>query len=175
MGGLERGGSVKPRTKQRTMDHRRWSIVGLQRRAPGNVRGEASSRATLAPMKPETRGDFPMDDLVKAVLAFRDERDWKQFHNPKDLAISITLEAAELLEHFQWKRPDEVEAFLAREEDRGRLGEEMADVLILLISLADAAGLDLLEAARRKLRQNATKYPVERARGTAKKYDELVP
>jgi dCTP diphosphatase len=115
-----------------------------------------------------------MDDLVKAVLAFRDERDWKQFHNPKDLAISITLEAAELLEHFQWKRPAEVEAFLATEESKKRLGEEMADVLILLISLADAAGLDLVETAWSKLRQNAMKYPVERARGSAKKYDELV-
>jgi NTP pyrophosphatase (non-canonical NTP hydrolase) len=116
-----------------------------------------------------------MDDLVKAVLAFRDEREWRPFHNPKDLAISITLEAAELLEHFQWKSPGEVKAFLATEENRKRLGEEMADVLILLISLADAAGLDLLEAARAKLRQNALKYPVERARGTAKKYDALAP
>ena len=116
-----------------------------------------------------------MDDLVRAVLAFRDERDWKQFHNPKDLAISITLEAAELLEHFQWKPPSEVEALLTKEENRRRLGEEMADVLILLISLADAVGLDLVEAARAKLRQNAAKYPVERAKGTARKYDELVP
>jgi NTP pyrophosphatase (non-canonical NTP hydrolase) len=116
-----------------------------------------------------------MDDFVRAVLAFRDERDWKQFHNPKDLAISITLEAAELLEHFQWKAPAEVQSFLANEENRERLGEEMADVLILLVSLADAVGLDLLEVARAKLRQNAMKYPVERARGTAKKYDELSP
>lgn len=116
-----------------------------------------------------------MEDLVKAVLAFRDERDWKQFHTPKDLAISITLEAAELLEHFQWKDPGAVEAFLAAAENRRRLGEEMADVLILLVSLADAVGLDLLEAARAKLRQNAMKYPRERSRGTAKKYDELVP
>ena len=116
-----------------------------------------------------------MDDLVRAVLAFRDERDWKQFHNPKDLAISITLEAAELLEHFQWKRPAEVETFLGNEENKRRLGEEMADVLILLISLADAAGLDLLEAAWAKLRLNAMKYPVERSRGSARKYDKLVP
>ena len=116
-----------------------------------------------------------MEELVKAVLAFRDERDWKQFHNPKDLAISITLEAAELLEHFQWKRPGEVETFLAKEENRRRLGEEMADVLILLISFADAAGLDLAEAAWAKLRLNAEKYPVERSRGNAKKYDELFP
>ena len=114
-----------------------------------------------------------MDELVKAVLAFRDERDWKQFHNPKDLAISITLEAAELLEHFQWKTAGEVEAFLAAEENRRRLGAEMADILILLVSLADAAGLDLLEAAWAKLRENAAKYPVERVKGSAKKYDEL--
>ncbi len=116
-----------------------------------------------------------MDELVKAVLAFRDERDWKQFHNPKDLAISIMLEAAELLEHFQWKTPDEVESFLATGENRRRLGEEMADVLILLVSLADALDLDLLAAAQSKLEENALKYPVERAKGSAKKYDQLVP
>ncbi len=116
-----------------------------------------------------------MDELVKAVLAFRDQRDWRQFHNPKDLAISITLEAAELLEHFQWKTPAEVEQFLADAESRRQVGEEMADVLILLVSMADAVGLDLVEAARAKLQENARKYPVERARGTAKKYDQLLP
>jgi NTP pyrophosphatase (non-canonical NTP hydrolase) len=115
-----------------------------------------------------------MDDLVKAVLAFRDQRDWKQFHNPKDLAISITLEAAELLEHFQWKSAAEVAAFVASDENRKQVGEEMADVLILLISLADAMSLDLLQAAWAKLQGNARKYPVDRARGNAKKYDELV-
>lgn len=129
----------------------------------------------MVTMNPESCGDLAMDDLVRAVLAFRDQRDWKQFHNPKDLAISIMLEAAELLEHFQWKSPGEVESFLAKEENRRPLGEEMADVLILLVSLADAVGLDLLEVARAKLKQNALKYPVDRARGTAKKYDELDP
>jgi NTP pyrophosphatase (non-canonical NTP hydrolase) len=114
-----------------------------------------------------------MDELVRAVLAFRDERDWKPFHNPKDLAISITLEAAELLEHFQWKTAGEVEAFLSEGDNRRRLGEEMADILILLVSLADGVGVDLLQAARAKLRENAAKYPVERAKGSAKKYDEL--
>jgi NTP pyrophosphatase (non-canonical NTP hydrolase) len=114
-----------------------------------------------------------MDDLVKAVRAFRDEREWKPFHNPKDLAISISLEAAELLEHFQWKSAGEVEAWLSVEENRRRLGEEMADVLLFLISLADVVGLDLVGAARAKLQDNALKYPVERARGSAKKYDAL--
>jgi NTP pyrophosphatase (non-canonical NTP hydrolase) len=114
-----------------------------------------------------------MEDLVQAVLRFRDERDWQQFHNPKDLAISVTLEAAELLEHFQWKRPEEVGALLADAASRRQVGEEMADVLILLISLADAVGIDLAEAARSKLAENARKYPVERARGSARKYDQL--
>ena len=114
-----------------------------------------------------------MEDLIRAILRFRDERDWRQFHNPKDLAISIVLEAAELLEIFQWKRPEEVDAFLGDAANRRQVGEEMADVLILLISLADAMGIDLVEAARGKLAENARKYPVERARGSARKYDQL--
>ncbi len=114
-----------------------------------------------------------MDELVRAILAFRDERDWRQFHNPKDLAISISLEAAELLEHFQWKTPAEVERHLSGVDARRRVGAEMADVLILLVSLADVLGLNLVEAAREKLVENARKYPVERARGSAAKYDAL--
>jgi NTP pyrophosphatase (non-canonical NTP hydrolase) len=114
-----------------------------------------------------------MEDLIKAVLAFRDARDWRQFHNPKDLAISICLEAAELLEPFQWKRSGDVADFLNDEQNRRRVGEEMADVLILLVSLADVLGIDLVEAARAKLEENARKYPVERAKGNARKYDAL--
>jgi NTP pyrophosphatase (non-canonical NTP hydrolase) len=114
-----------------------------------------------------------MDDLVKAVVAFRDAREWRQFHNPKDLAISICLEAAELLEPFQWKGSEEIRAFLAEDENLRRVGQEMADVLILLISMADVLDIDLVEAARAKLDENARKYPVERARGNATKYDAL--
>ena len=114
-----------------------------------------------------------MDDLIKAVLAFRDERDWRQFHNPKDLAISICLEAAELLEPFQWKRSDEIADYLAEGANRRRVADEMADVLILLVSMADMLGIDLVEAAHAKLAKNARKYPVAQARGNAKKYDEL--
>ena len=114
-----------------------------------------------------------MDDLVKAVLTFRDEREWRQFHNPKDLAISICLEAAELLELFQWKRPEEVAALLADAENRRRVGQEMADIVILLVSMADVVGIDLMDAAQAKLAENARKYPVARAKGNAKKYDAL--
>lgn len=114
-----------------------------------------------------------MDDLTRAVLEFRDAREWRQFHNPKDLAISICLEAAELLEPFQWKRPEEIAPFLAERENLRRVGQEMADVLILLISMADVLGINLVDAARAKLGENALKYPVERARGNATKYDAL--
>jgi NTP pyrophosphatase (non-canonical NTP hydrolase) len=114
-----------------------------------------------------------MKDLVRSVVAFRDRRDWRQFHHPKDLAISIALEAAELLEHFQWKTPDEAARYLRLRRNRDRVAAEMADVLILLISLADVLGEDLVAAARRKLRINDRKYPVARARGTARKYSAL--
>jgi NTP pyrophosphatase (non-canonical NTP hydrolase) len=107
------------------------------------------------------------------VAAFRDARDWRRFHAPKDLAISIALEAAELLEHFQWKDAAAAAAHLARRRERGRVAAEMADVLLLLLSLADVLGVDLREAALRKLRTNARKYPVARARGTAAKYSAL--
>lgn len=113
------------------------------------------------------------DDLRRAVLAFRDARDWKQFHNPKDLSISITLEAAELLEHFQWKTPAEVVAHLASARRKEEVADEMADVQCLLLALGDAAGVDLYDATLRKLRKAARKYPVRRARGSAKKYTEL--
>jgi NTP pyrophosphatase (non-canonical NTP hydrolase) len=107
------------------------------------------------------------------VAAFRDARDWRRFHAPKDLAISIALEAAELLEHFQWKDAAAVAAHLDRRRSREAVAAEMADVLLLLLSLADVLGVDLKGAALRKLRVNARRYPVARARGTALKYRAL--
>lgn len=111
--------------------------------------------------------------LSRAVVAFRDRREWRRFHQPKDLALSIALEAAELLEHFQWKTTEEVTRYLRVRRNRDRVAAEMADVLLLLISLADVLGEDLVAAARRKLRVNDRKYPVARARGTARKYHAL--
>lgn len=114
-----------------------------------------------------------MRDLQRRVAAFRDARDWRRFHAPKDLAISIALEAAELLEHFQWKDAAVVAAHLHRRRSQEALAAEMADVLLLLLSLADVLGVDLKAAALRKLRVNARRYPVVRARGTALKYRAL--
>ena len=114
-----------------------------------------------------------IDDLAAAVRTFRDDRDWKQFHRPKDLAVSIAIEAAELLEHFQWRTDEETRARLADPAAREALGKEMADILILLLSAADVTGIDLFEATRAKLAENAAKYPVEKSRGRADKYDRL--
>ena len=119
------------------------------------------------------RNARPYEELMRRVLAFRDARDWKKFHNPKDLAISVALEAAELLEHFQWRTPEEVAAHLADPRRRGEVADEMADIQCLLLSLGDAAGVDLYAATLRKLRKAARKYPVRKAKGRATKYDEL--
>lgn len=111
--------------------------------------------------------------LEERVRRFRDERDWRRFHTPKDLALSVSIEAAELLEHFQWKTDAQTAADLADPARREEIGREMADVLLLLVSAADVAGIDLFDAALRKLDENALKYPVEKARGRADKYDRL--
>lgn len=102
------------------------------------------------------------------ILKFRDDRNWKQFHNPKDLAISICLEAAELLEVFQWSGSD---TNCASKQDK--IKEELADVLIYCTLMADACGLDMDEIMQAKIKRNNEKYPVEKARDSAKKYNEL--
>lgn len=108
------------------------------------------------------------DETIQRVIQFRDDRDWKQFHTPKDLAISMSLEAAELLELFQWSGTD-----LECPNQRGKLREELADVLSYCILMADVCGLDLDEIMNEKITKNEAKYPVEKARGSAAKYTEL--
>ena len=110
-------------------------------------------------------------ELTSRINAFRDARDWRQFHNPKDMAVSISIEAAELLEHFQWKNAAECEAHIAA--NREAVADEVADVAIYLFELADLLGLDLGAEMVRKLEKNAVKYPVARAKGSNRKYDEL--
>lgn len=117
--------------------------------------------------------DRPFDELTRRVVRFRDEREWAQFHHPKDLAVSIAIETAELLEHFQWKDREEISRMLSDSTARREVGEEMADILILLLSAAEVMEVDLYEAAIEKLRKNAVKYPVEKSRGNARKYDRL--
>ena len=109
-----------------------------------------------------------INDIVKEINKFRDARNWGQFHNEKDLSLSITLEAAELLELFQWKTSDEVV-----ETNRERLAEEIADVLIYSYMLADNLNFDINDIIRKKLVKNAEKYPIAKSKDNKIKYNEL--
>lgn len=113
-----------------------------------------------------------IEDLQKKVVKFRDDRDWKQFHTPKDLSMSIAIEAAELMECFQWKTKEDVEKYINSEKSE-EISEEMADILVYLLNLADVLNIDILKSAYNKLEKNAAKYPVEKAKSNAKKYTEL--
>lgn len=104
-----------------------------------------------------------MDELKNELIKFQKERDWKKFHTPENLAKSISIEAAELLEHFQW----------GKEYDLEEVSEELADVLIYCIYMADSLNLDIAEIILNKMEKNAKKYPVDKSKGNAKKYTEF--
>ncbi|MDO8999699.1 MAG: nucleotide pyrophosphohydrolase [Bacteroidota bacterium] len=104
-------------------------------------------------------------EIIEALIKFRNERDWEQFHNPKDLALAINIEAAELLELFLWKN--------AEDADKEKIKEELADVFSFAFLLADKYNLDVKQIILDKIKLNGEKYPVDKAKGTAKKYDEL--
>jgi len=110
-----------------------------------------------------------IDQLLDEILKFRSDRDWEKFHTPRNLAISISLEAAELLENFQWQLGEEPIA----PDTRDRASKEMADILIYLLSMSHDLGIDLIEAATKKLEESQARYPVEKCRGSSKKYTEL--
>ncbi len=106
-----------------------------------------------------------IQNITQELLKFRNERDWEQFHNPKDLALAINVEAGELLELFLWKNSEEA--------NKQKIKEELADVFAFAFLLADKYGFDVKEIVFDKIKLNAVKYPVDKAKGTAKKYDEL--
>ena len=110
-------------------------------------------------------------NITGRIKKFRDERDWLQFHDPKNMAISIMLEASELLEHFQWKTKEEVDAYI--KGSRESVQEEIADIAMYLFELADNLGVDLLDAMDKKLKKNEVKYPIAKAKGSHKKYNQL--
>lgn len=107
-------------------------------------------------------------ETIDQILKFRDDRDWKQFHNPKDLAISISLEAAELLEVFQWSAED-----VTCSDKIEKIKEELADVANYCVLMADACGLDLDEIIREKIKRNEEKYPIKKSKGSKEKYTKL--
>ena len=110
-------------------------------------------------------------ELREMLRAFAAERDWDQFHTPKNLATALSVETAELLEHFQWLKDDE--SHNLSDPTKESVAQEMADVLLYLVRLADKLNVDLAEAARRKIALNASKYPADLARGSAVKYTKL--
>ena len=112
-----------------------------------------------------------LEELIEKVIGFRDERDWKQFHKPKDVALSLLLEAGEVLEHFQWKPDSDFDKYI--KDHKEEFGEELADVLYWLIIISHDLNIDLLQALDRKIVFNGKKYPIEKSKGRKEKYTEL--
>ncbi|HEY4508960.1 MAG TPA: nucleotide pyrophosphohydrolase [Candidatus Paceibacterota bacterium] len=109
--------------------------------------------------------------LTKRIIDFRNARDWKQFHNPKDLALSLVLEATEVMEHFQWKSKEEMEKYIIT--NKSDIGEELADVLYWVLLMSNDLKIDVLEALEKKIKINEDKYPVAKAKGKHTKYNKL--
>jgi NTP pyrophosphatase (non-canonical NTP hydrolase) len=109
--------------------------------------------------------------LTERILAFRDAREWKQFHNPKDMALSLVLEAAEVMEHFQWKNTEEINDYVKVAKDD--IGEELADVIYWVLLMSSDLDIDIKAALEDKMSKNEAKYPVEKARGKHTKYNQL--
>ncbi|MCA9339132.1 nucleotide pyrophosphohydrolase [Candidatus Saccharibacteria bacterium] len=112
-----------------------------------------------------------LERMQQRISKFRDARDWKQFHNPKDMALSLTLEAAEVLEHFQWKSNKEIKEELLK--DKTKLSEELADVLYWVLLMSHDLSIDIERVFEEKMKQNEEKYSIDKAKGTHKKYTEL--
>ncbi|MBI5470604.1 nucleotide pyrophosphohydrolase [Candidatus Kaiserbacteria bacterium] len=110
-------------------------------------------------------------DIQKKAINFRDIRDWKQFHNPKDMALSLVLEAAEVMEHFQWKSEKEIKAYA--KSNRDEIGDELADVVYWIATMSHDLGIDLPEAFKKKMKKNDQKYPVTKSKGKHTKYTDL--
>lgn len=112
-----------------------------------------------------------IQELTQAIVDFRDARDWKQFHNPKDSAISLVLEATEVLEHFQWKNTEEMAKHI--QDHQEDIADELADTLHWVLLMSNDLHIDIAEALTRKLEKSNAKYPVEKAKGNHTKYTEL--
>jgi len=115
----------------------------------------------------------PFESTLKKIKKFRDERDWKKFHNPKDMAEAISIEASELLELFLWKTKEESLAFVKNKKNHDEISDEVADILAFLFEFIDNCDIDIEKAIKKKLQKNAKKYPVNKAKGVATKYTKL--
>lgn len=113
-----------------------------------------------------------LQQLKEVAIAFRDERDWAPFHTPKDLAVALSIEAAELLEHFRFKDDEAVEEHLAEAENRRAVGYELADLLLFIFYMSDRLGIDLIQAYLEKINICVERYPPQLVRGSSRKYTE---
>lgn len=114
--------------------------------------------------------DTTVDEIRKAVRDFTNERDWEQFHNPKDVGVALSIEVAEVLEHFRFKTNKDIEEYLSKPENKKELSHEVADVFWFILRLSDVCGVDLTTALLEKLKLSAKKYPVEKVKGLPHKY-----
>ena len=114
-----------------------------------------------------------ISELKTRVLAFVRERDWEQFHTPKNLSMALAAESGELMEHFLWATPEQSRAIALEPAKRSKIADELADVVIYALEFANMTGLDLSAAIEAKMASNAKKYPIEKAKGRAEKYTEL--
>ena len=115
----------------------------------------------------------PFESILKKIKKFRDERDWKKFHNPKDMAEAISIESSELLELFLWKTKEESLAFVNDKKNYEEISDEVADIMTFIIEFCDNCDIDIEKAIEKKLQKNAKKYPVNKAKGVATKYTKL--
>lgn len=134
---------------------------------------EARGRDSVVRMPMLTDSQTTLSDLKTRILAFARERDWEQFHAPKNLSMALAAEAGELMEHFLWVGAEASGEIVRNPAKKGKIEEELADVVIYALEFANVTGIDLSAAIERKMAANALKYPVEKARGRADKYDEL--
>lgn len=111
--------------------------------------------------------------ILTKIKKFRDDRNWMQFHNPKDLSLALSIETSELLELFLWKNKLEVEKFAKDKKNKEEISDELADIFNFAIELADNLGIDIEKAQAKKMEKNAKKYPIEKSRGSAKKYSKF--
>lgn len=114
-----------------------------------------------------------INDLKEMLMKFRDEREWKQFHTPNNLAQAISIEANELMEEFLWKTDEEIEVLFQKEEFRQKVSHELADVVTFCLNFANAMDIDVSQSIHEKMKKNQTKYPVEKSKGNATKYTQL--
>src|SRR3989344_3685376 len=112
--------------------------------------------------------DQNIGKLVERIIAFRDARDWKQFHNQKDVALSLVLEASEVMEHFQWKSKEEIGKYI--KTNKNDISEELADVLYWVLLMSHDLKIDVLDSLEKKIKKNEKKYPVKKAKGKHNKY-----